>query len=115
MGTLFSFILLAGFIVIVIMRVCFSSYLMRQTRSRLRNPIRPNKGDCPRILWVPPAKDVDPVCGKTVTTERAKPSVYAGHIHYFCSRECREVFEAAPDLYVVSGAANRRMLEHSHA
>lgn len=114
MGTLLSFLLWAG-IIFLVMRLGLGSHLMGQERSRLRNPIGPNRGDSPGLLWVPPAKDVDPVCGKTVTTERAKPSVYAGHVYYFCSRECREVFEAAPDLYVGGGAANRRKLEHSHA
>jgi YHS domain-containing protein len=64
---------------------------------------------------VPPAKDVDPVCGKTVTTERAKPSIYAGNVFYFCSRDCREIFEVASHFYVGSGDADERNLEHSHA
>ena len=52
------------------------------------------------LRWVPPTQDVDPVCGKTVATDKAKPSVFDGYVYYFCSRECREVFEAAPELYV---------------
>jgi YHS domain-containing protein len=115
MGTLFSFFLLAGFIIILITRVGFISYFMKQERSRPRNPIGPSKDDSLGLRWVPPAKDVDPVCGKTVTTDKAKPSVYAGNVSYFCSRECREVFEAAPEFYVGSGDADQRNLEHSHA
>ncbi len=65
--------------------------------------------------WIAPTKATDPVCGKGVSTERAKPSVFEGEVYYFCSRECREVFEAAPDLYV---SEKRRqggqLLEHSH-
>jgi YHS domain-containing protein len=53
--------------------------------------------------WVPPEKDVDPVCGKTVRPDQAKPSVYDGMVYYFCSRECRERFEAAPELYIGPG------------
>ena len=68
----------------------------------------------PGLGWVPPKKDTDPVCHKMVTTENAKPSVYAGHVYYFCSRECREVFEAAPKLYVGDNGANQMKLEHSH-
>jgi YHS domain-containing protein len=68
-----------------------------------------------RLRWVPPVKDTDPVCGKTVRTDRAKPSVYAGNVYYFCSRECREVFEAAPNLYLGNGDADQQNLEHSHA
>ena len=64
---------------------------------------------------LPAKKDTDPVCGKTVTTDRAKPSVYAGNVYYFCSHECREVFEAALDLYAVVGGPDHPKLEHSHA
>ena len=46
------------------------------------------------------AKPVDPVCHKAVWLERAKPSVHREVIYYFCSRECREIFEAAPDQYM---------------
>jgi len=57
------------------------------------------------LHWVPPETDTDPVCGKTVRTDVAKPSVHDGTVYYFCSRECREVFEAAPQLYVGSRSA----------
>lgn len=67
------------------------------------------------LRWVPPEEDLDPVCGETVKTERAKPSVHAGNVYYFCSRECREAFEAAPDLYVGGDGPSPRKLEHSHA
>ena len=73
----------------------------------------PGNVDNPALRWVPPAKDVDPVCGKTVATDRAKPSVHAGSVYYFCSRECREIFEAAPDQYLVGGNSKPRKLEHS--
>jgi YHS domain-containing protein len=67
------------------------------------------------LRWIPPKQDVDPVCGKTVRPEQAKPSVHAGYVYYFCSRECREAFEAAPELYVGAKAdANRQSLERSH-
>jgi len=52
------------------------------------------------MRWTSPEKDVDPVCNKVVYTEKSKPSVHDGDVYYFCSRECREVFEAAPALYV---------------
>jgi YHS domain-containing protein len=64
------------------------------------------------LRWVAPETDVDPVCGKTVHTDQAKPSVHDGTVYYFCSRECREQFEAAPQLYVGAEAAgNPRQLE----
>jgi YHS domain-containing protein len=67
------------------------------------------------LRWVAPKKAVDPVCRKSVATESAKPSVFDGNVYYFCSRECREVFEAAPDVYL--GGEQRdatRQLEHSN-
>lgn len=60
-------------------------------------------------LWIPPSRDVDPVCRKTVSTDKAKSSVYGGSVYYFCSRECREIFETAPDQYV---GPSVKQLEH---
>lgn len=81
---------------------------------------RPRKGGGAEphgeMRWEPPAKDADPVCGKTVSTEKAKSSVHDGQVYYFCSRECREVFEAAPDIYLGGGSRDEaKRLEHSHA
>jgi YHS domain-containing protein len=68
-----------------------------------------------RLRWVPPETDVDPVCGKTVHTDKAKSSVHEGSVLYFCSRECRERFEAAPHLYVGADAGQQpRLLDHAH-
>lgn len=67
------------------------------------------------LRWVPPEQDTDPVCGKTVRPQNAKPSVFDGYVYYFCSRDCREAFEAAPELYVDKGGPSRKELEHSHA
>ncbi|MEC5292872.1 YHS domain-containing protein [Aurantimonas sp. C2-6-R+9] len=67
------------------------------------------------LRWIPPLKDVDPVCGKTVRTDRAKPSVHDGSVYYFCSRDCREIFEAAPEQYTGHVAKDSRPhLENSH-
>lgn len=52
------------------------------------------------FVWTAPERDVDPVCGKDVTTAEAKSTVHRGWVYYFCSRECREAFEAAPDSYL---------------
>lgn len=52
------------------------------------------------VTWIAPESDIDPVCGKTVRTGQAKSTVHDGTVYYFCSRECREQFEAAPQLYV---------------
>jgi len=67
------------------------------------------------LRWVAPATDIDPVCRKTVSTDTAKSAVHDGTIYYFCSNECRDHFEAAPQLYI-GPQANRepKQMEHSH-
>lgn len=55
---------------------------------------------------IPPAMHRDPVCGKSVATDTAKTSVHAGTVYYFCSRDCREIFEAAPETYLVDSTDN---------
>lgn len=52
------------------------------------------------VRWTAPETDTDPVCGISVQTRNAKSAVHNGHVYYFCSRECRERFEAAPDSYL---------------
>jgi len=67
------------------------------------------------LRWVAPETDRDPVCGKTVRTDSAKPSVHDGTVYYFCSRECREVFEAAPESYTgARSAAQPKQLEQGN-
>lgn len=77
---------------------------------------RADRGGSPEQLrWVPPVTDVDPVCGKTVQTDRAKSSVNDGSVYYFCSRECREQFEAAPHLYVgAQGSQQPTQMDDAH-
>ena len=53
---------------------------------------------------LPPPTHRDPVCGKSVAGDVAKTSVHAGTVYYFCSRDCREIFEAAPETYLVDAA-----------
>src|SRR3546814_12971982 len=52
------------------------------------------------LRWIPLETDTDTVCGKVVDPARAKPSVYDGYVYYFCSRNCRERFEADPRSYM---------------
>ena len=69
-----------------------------------------------RLTWEAPEKDIDPVCGETVSTAEARPSLHDGQVYYFCSRECREAFEAAPEHYVGLGEThNVRRLDHTPA
>lgn len=65
--------------------------------------------------WVPPETDVDPVCGRTVETARAKSSVFGGWVYYFCSSECRERFEDGPATFLSEDAPHvPPRLEQSH-
>lgn len=54
------------------------------------------------LVWTAPDQDKDPVCGKEIRTAGAKSSVHDGWVYYFCSRECREAFEAAPETYLTA-------------
>lgn len=74
-----------------------------------------NRSGMDQLRWVPPTKDTDPVCGKTINTDGAKSSVHDGTVYYFCSRDCREIFEAAPNQYLGSNSDKRQNeLEYSH-
>lgn len=67
------------------------------------------------LRWIPPEKDTDPVCDKTISTDTAKSAVHDGHVYYFCSRECRERFEAAPRSYLSqTQAGTSEAKEHAH-
>lgn len=69
----------------------------------------------PNLRWVPPKRDVDPVCGMSVATNAAKTSVHDGYVYYFCSRDRREIFEATPHVYVSGDLQDGgQQPEHSH-
>lgn len=101
MNALFYFLIWAV-IIFLMMRFGCGSHVMGHGHGKTGHGDgdQDERGDAEGLRWIPPAKDVDPVCGKTVSTDKAKPSVYDGGVYYFCSRECREIFEAAPELYV---------------
>ena len=101
-----------GVLIFMMMRLGYGAQVSGRGGQRGAEAAR---GGNSELRWEPPETDTDPVCGKTVTTDKARPSVYGGNVYYFCSRECREVFEAAPDLYVSGGDPNHPKLEHSHA
>lgn len=39
---------------------------------------------------------IDPVCGMTVNSDNAEKAHYQGETFYFCSKECKDKFEAQP-------------------
>ncbi|MEQ8374979.1 MAG: YHS domain-containing protein [Roseibium aggregatum] len=99
MEALIYFLVWAG-LFLLMMRFGCGAHVMGK---HAHNPVNgeANRDEEP-IRWIPPATDVDPVCGKTVHTNTAKSSVHDGMVYYFCSRECREQFEVAPHLYTGS-------------
>lgn len=99
METILYFLFWAG-IIFLFMRFGCGAHIMGHGGHGKKERGPNHKTDSPR--WVPPSKDIDPVCKKSIQTENAKSSVYAGQVYYFCSRECRERFETAPDLYLTS-------------
>jgi YHS domain-containing protein len=44
---------------------------------------------------------IDPVCGMEVDDRSTKErAIYEGTTYYFCSEDCREEFQAAPEDYI---------------
>ena len=47
---------------------------------------------------------IDPVCGMEVDERKAKETVTEqGQTFYFCSKDCKEEFEADPEEYMGGG------------
>lgn len=117
MNELVYFMLWAG-IIFLMMRFGCGAHVMGHGRSKAKHGEgAPEEQTIENLRWTPPTDDVDPVCGKSVSTETAKPSVHDGHVYYFCSRDCRERFEAAPEQYLAGDEARRppAQPENEHA
>lgn len=107
------FFLIWAIAIFLIMRVGCGSHVAGHDHAGSGSHGR-NAGS-PDLRWIPPEKDVDPVCGKTISTAAAKSAVYDGHVYYFCSRECRERFEAAPQSYLsLTDTDSIEAKEHAH-
>ena len=115
MDALIYFALWAGFIFLM-MRFGCGAHVMGRGQAGKTTRSEGRAAENTELRWVAPEKDVDPVCGETLHTDKAKPSVHDGTVYYFCSRECREVFEVAPEQYLGGGnnGTKTRELEHSH-
>lgn len=112
MGALLHFALWAG-LFLLMMRLGCGAHVMGREHDRVGD--RQGFGSPERLRWVPPETDIDPVCGKTVHTTNAKTAVHDDAVRYFCSRECRERFEVAPNLYVWPNAQPRlERKDHAH-
>ncbi|MAZ03907.1 MAG: hypothetical protein CMN56_12285 [Sneathiella sp.] len=62
------------------------------------------------MLWIAPERNIDPVCGTQVITNKAKSAVHNGSAYYPCSRECREIFEVGSETYL--GIENLQILSY---
>jgi YHS domain-containing protein len=49
--------------------------------------------------WQPPRHATDPVCARRIVVRDAKTNTFDGTVYFFCSGECREIFEAAPEAF----------------
>jgi YHS domain-containing protein len=55
----------------------------------------------------------DPVCGMQVDEKRAAhTSQVQGRTHYFCSSECKQMFDREPQRYLTQGG--RPAVEEQH-
>jgi YHS domain-containing protein len=108
MEALLYFIIWAG-LIFVMMRLGCGAHVMGHGHGGQDTRHTDEARGSDEVRWVPPEEDVDPVCGKTVRPVQAKPSVYDGMVYYFCSRECRERFEAAPELYIGTGPQAKQL------
>lgn len=112
MDALLYFLFWAG-LIFVMMRFGCGAHVMGH-RGRGKPAKGAEAGGEAELRWIPPERDTDPVCGRTVKTDEARPSVHDGNVYYFCSRECRDAFEAAPGAYVVDPDAALPQKENSH-
>ena len=114
MESLLYFAFLAG-LIFLMMRFGCGAHIMGHDHGRTKRSSDGAAGSAETLRWIPPETDFDPVCGKTVRTDRARSSVHDGTVYYFCSRECREIFEAAPEQHIGGGVlSDAKKLERSH-
>lgn len=99
MNALLYFAIWAG-LIFLMMRFGCGRHVMGGGHSDADSAAGHSSKSTNNLRWSPPESDVDPVCGKTVYPANAKTSVYDGYVYYFCSSDCRDRFEAAPDTYV---------------
>jgi len=107
------YIALWGALIFLMMRFGCGSHVMGHGHGRHAGHSTDRASKSTGTRWVPPDKDVDPVCGMTVVPKDAKSAVHDGTVYYFCSSNCREKFEASPTSYLAAGGQSQHM-EHNH-
>jgi len=113
MGSLLHMAIWVG-MVILFMRFVRSLHNAESGHKTARIPDTQASRGTKELHWISPEYDIDPVCKRTIGTNIAKTNVYAGNVYHFCSRDCREVFEAAPKLYTNAGNKKPKRPEQAH-
>jgi YHS domain-containing protein len=109
------YLALWGAAIFLMMRFGCGAHMMGHGHGKKRGSQNPERSPAEPLRWVPPDTDVDPVCGQSIATAEAKPSLHDGTVYYFCSQKCRETFEATPERYASgAGGDGVRQLERSH-
>ena len=108
MQSLIYFLVVAG-LFLFMMRFGCGAHVMGHGRHHGRSGRSNDEGQ-----QQPPARATDPVCGMTVETASAKPSLHQGRAYYFCSTTCRDKFEASPQAYAKGVDAPAQMKEMDH-
>ena len=111
MEAIVYFLVWAGLILLMMRFGCGAHVMGHGHNSRTKQSEGGSNTD---LRWIAPESAIDPVGGITVHTNAAKSAVHDGHVFYFCSRECRERFEAAPDTYLNQETATLETGEAVH-
>ncbi len=102
MEALVYFIIWAGLFFLLMRFGCGAHVLGHGHGSKAGSQGQQSDNTSSQLQWTAPETAIDPVCIKTVQTLTAKSAVHDGQVYYFCSRDCRERFEAAPDTYLAA-------------
>jgi YHS domain-containing protein len=105
------YFLLWAVVIVAIMRFGCGAHIFGHRRHAGHDRAAERGGEA---RWVPPERDVDPVCGMTIATAGARSSVHGGRVFYFCSADCRDKFEASPDRYLAAAKGASPSKEHYH-
>lgn len=110
-----GYFLIWGAFIFLMMRFGCGAHVMGHRHGDRHDNENPGALPSPSVAgWMPPAKDIDPVCGMTIDTAGAKSAVQNGHVYYFCSQDCRQKFEASPISYTNGAVRSPLNMEHTH-
>jgi YHS domain-containing protein len=105
------FLLIIGLLFFLLMRAGCGSHVTGHRRGG-QDKLHGHEEGVPRLEA--PKTAVDPVCGMSIETASAKSALHAGQAYYFCSAQCRDKFEAAPQSFLKPGKEGAQPMEHRH-